>query len=81
MQCKASLNLPSEKDIEDQLKINKKSEDSVGLLLWVYMGQEKKVDNLPVLLVNAEGCCNGLQLQYFKLTKKLSSQDQKMTIQ
>jgi hypothetical protein len=75
--CKASFRLSSSKAIENQSKTSKQNDEVVDLLIWLYLGNEKREENHQgkVVFLNGGGCCNGLALDMFILTKKLISQN------
>ena len=70
--CKASFSLKFDKR---QLKVSKKDGAHVDLLIWLYLGNEKKEEKYSenVVFMNGYGCCNGLALDMFILIKKLTS--------
>jgi hypothetical protein len=74
--CKASFHLSRDKIIQSQLKVSKKNDTSVDLLIWLYLGNNSKREEHyleNVVFMNGNGCCNGLALDMFILTKKLIS--------
>ena len=73
--CKASFDLSSNKTIQSQQKISKRNDDPVDLLIWLYLGNEKREERYQgkVVFMNGNGCCNGLALDMVILTKKLIS--------
>jgi hypothetical protein len=77
--CKASFDLSSDKTIQSQLKVSKRNDAPVGLFIWLYLGnktrEEQYQDN--VVFMNGSGCCNGLALDMFIMTKKLISLNNK----
>jgi hypothetical protein len=75
--CKASFDLSSNKTIQNQLKTSKQTDILVYLLVWLYLGNEKREEKYQnnVVFLNGDGCCNGLALDMFILTKKLISQN------
>ena len=75
--CKASFDLPGNKTIQNQLKISKQNDDLVYLLVWLYLGNDNREEKYQdkVVFLNGAGCCNGLALDMFILTKKLVSQN------
>jgi hypothetical protein len=77
--CKASFDLSSDKTIQSQLKTSKQNDEPVHLLIWMYLGSEKREENYQgkAVFLNGDGCCNGLALDMFALTKKLISQNNK----
>jgi hypothetical protein len=77
--CKASFDLSGGKTIQSQLKVSKQSDEVVPLLIWLYLGKEKKEEKYQdrVIFLSGDGCCNGLALDMFILTKKLASQNNK----
>jgi hypothetical protein len=77
--CKASFDLSSDKTIQSQLKVSKKNDAQVGLLIWLYLGGKKREEQYQdnVVFMNGNGCCNGLALDMFILTKKLISLNNK----
>ncbi len=73
---KASFDLSSNKTIQSQLKISKKSDDTVSLLMWVSLGNHQRNEMYNnIVFITGYGCCNGLALDMFILTKKLNSQN------
>jgi hypothetical protein len=77
--CKASFDLPSDKTIQSQLKVSKKNDSPVSLLIWLYLGNKKREEQYQgnVVFMNGNGCCNGLALDMFIMTKMLSSLNNK----
>ena len=75
--CKASLDLSRNSVIEKQLEISKVNEESVHLLIWLYLGNEAREERYQgkVVFLNGDGCCNGLALDMLILTKRLISQN------
>jgi len=55
----------------------------VDLLIWLYLGNKSKREEQyqenqeNVVFMNGNGCCNGLALDMFILTKKLISMNNK----
>jgi hypothetical protein len=77
--CKASFMLSSSETIDSQLKKSKENDYKLEMLIWLYLGVvncEKKYQDKFAFL-NGAGCCNGLSLDMFILTKKLISQNSK----
>lgn len=71
--CKASFNLSNEKTLESQLKTD---DESVGLLVCLYLGNhQREAQYQNVVFLNGSGCCNGLMLNMFVLTRRLISQN------
>ncbi|KAI8895715.1 hypothetical protein BC833DRAFT_659886 [Globomyces pollinis-pini] len=77
--CKGSFNLCSNQTIQNQLRISKQHDELVSLLVWLYLGNEKREEDYQgnVLFLNGDGCCNGLALDMFILTKKLNAPNNK----
>jgi hypothetical protein len=76
--CKASFNLSSDKTIQSQLKKSKTNDESVRLLMWLYLGNHPREEQYKnVVFINGSGCCNGLTMDMFILIKKLISQNNK----
>ena len=77
--CKASFDLSSDKTIQSQLKVSKKNDAPVGLLIWLYLGNKRREEQYQgnVVFMNGNGCCNGLALDMFIMTKKLISLNNK----
>lgn len=75
--CKASFNLSSDQVIQSQLLVSKNSNLPVDLLIWLYLGKEKREQQYSgkVAFINGSGCCNRLALDMFISIKKLSSQN------
>lgn len=73
--CKATFQLSANNCINIQLMTSKKDYKTVELLLWLYLGNEEREKNYSsnVVFANGSGCCNGLALDMFILTKKLIS--------
>ena len=73
--CKASFDLSNNKTIQSQQKISKRNDNPVDLLIWLYLGNEKREERYQgkVVFMNGNGCCNGLALDMVILTKKLIS--------
>jgi hypothetical protein len=78
--CKSSFRLSPDKVIERQLKLSKQNANEVDLLIWLYKGQETREKKYQgkIGFLNGAGCCNGLALDMFILTKKLISQNNKL---
>jgi hypothetical protein len=77
--CKASFDLSSDKTIQSQLKVSKKNDAPVGLLIWLYLGNKMREEQYQgnVVIMNGNGCCNGLALDMFIMTKMLISLNNK----
>lgn len=76
--CKASFNLSPTGVIERQLQVSKENGDKVNLLIWLYMGnmsRETYYEN--IVFMDGAGCCNGLAIDMFILTKNLISANNK----
>ncbi|KAJ3324660.1 hypothetical protein HDV06_006553, partial [Boothiomyces sp. JEL0866] len=78
--CKASFDLSSDKTIQSQLKVSKNNDAPVDLLIWLYLGNKRREEQYQgnVVFMNGNGCCNGLALDMFIMTKKLISQNNKL---
>ena len=73
---KASFNLSSDKTIQSQLKKSKTNDESVSLMMWLYLGTYQREEQYTnVVFINGNDCCNGLTLDMFILIKKLISQN------
>jgi hypothetical protein len=77
--CKASFDLSSDETIQTQLKISKKNDAPVDLLIWLYLGNKRREEQyqVNVVFMNGSGCCNGLALDMFIMTKMLISLNNK----
>lgn len=77
--CKASFNLSSDETIQSQLKVSKQNDAPVDLLIGVYLGNKKREEQYQgnVVFMNGNGCCNGLALDMFIMTKNLISRNNK----
>ncbi|KAI8892223.1 hypothetical protein BC833DRAFT_612363 [Globomyces pollinis-pini] len=77
--CKASFALSIDQVIQSQLQVSKKNDATVGLLIWLYLGNDKREAQYQgrVVFMNGNGCCNGLALDMFIMTKKLISLNNK----
>ena len=77
--CKASFALSGKSTIELQQKVSKTIGTNVELLIWSYLGNAPKVSKYgeSVAFIDGSGCCNGLALDMFILTKKLISENNK----
>jgi hypothetical protein len=77
--CKASFDLSSDKTIQSQLKVSKENDAPVGLLIWLYLGNQRREEQYQgnVVFMNGNGCCNGLALDMFIMTKMLISLNNK----
>jgi hypothetical protein len=76
--CKASFDLSADKTIQRQLKISKENDARpVDLLIWVYLGNLEREEQYQnnVAFMNGNGCCNGLAVDMFIMTKNLHSQN------
>ncbi len=65
---------------ELQLQAMKQKNDApVGLLIWLYLGNKRREEQYHgnVVFMNGNGCCNGLALDMFIMTKKLISHNNK----
>lgn len=81
VQSKASFALATDETIQTQLKTSKVNPTPVDLLIWLYLGNEKREENYQaknVAFMNGAGCCNGLALDMLILTKKLISKNNKL---
>ncbi|KAJ2988764.1 hypothetical protein HDV02_005417 [Globomyces sp. JEL0801] len=77
--CKASFDLSSDRTIQRQLKVSKKNDAPVGLLIFLYLGNNRREVQYKgnVVFMNGNGCCNGLALDMFIMTKRLISLNNK----